>query len=87
MKIVIDIDKEWYSNIIASKDYIDEDSEAYLILNGTPYEEKRPHGEWIRNDNGTYSCSICQSWIPKEQHYYARYCLHCGRVMKEGEAE
>lgn len=38
-------------------------------------------GEWIRNDNGTYSCSVCQAWIPEEQHYYARYCLHCGAEM------
>lgn len=39
-------------------------------------------GKWIRNDNGTYSCDICQSWIPKEQHYYARYCLYCGTKME-----
>ena len=41
------------------------------------------HGVWIENDNGTYSCSKCKSWIPKEQHYYARYCLHCGAKMDE----
>ena len=40
------------------------------------------YGHWNKNDNGTYSCSICQSWIPKEQHYYARYCLHCGARME-----
>ena len=40
-------------------------------------------GEWIRNDNGTYSCSVCQAWIPEEQHYYARYCLHCGAEMED----
>lgn len=39
-------------------------------------------GKWIENDNGTYSCSLCQSWIPKEQYYYARYCLHCGADMR-----
>ena len=42
------------------------------------------HGEWIECDNGTFSCSLCQSWIPKEQHYYARYCLHCGEKMDGG---
>ena len=42
------------------------------------------HGEWIECDNGTFSCSLCQSWIPKEQHYYARYCLHCGAKMDGG---
>lgn len=39
-------------------------------------------GEWNKNDNGTYSCSVCQSWIPEEQHCYARYCLYCGAEMK-----
>lgn len=43
-------------------------------------------GKWIRNDNGTYSCSVCQSWIPEEQHCYARYCLYCGADMR-GEQE
>ena len=46
------------------------------------------HGHWTRNDNGTYSCSECKSWIPNEQHYYARYCLFCGAIMdveKENE--
>lgn len=46
-------------------------------------EPKRDKGEWIRNDNGTYSCSLCQSWVPKEQHCYARYCLYCGADMRE----
>lgn len=41
------------------------------------------YGHWIKNDNGTYSCSLCQSWIPNEQYYYARYCLHCGADMRE----
>ena len=44
------------------------------------------HGKWIRNDNGTYSCSECHSWIPNEQHYYARYCLFCGAKM-DGERD
>ena len=50
-----------------------------------PTVEAEPvrHGHWVRNDNGTYSCSECQSWIPNEQHYYARYCLHCGAKMDE----
>lgn len=44
-------------------------------------------GEWIRNDNGTYSCSVCQSWIPEEQRHYARYCLYCGAEMRENDNE
>ena len=46
----------------------------------------RQNGEWIQNDNGTWSCSLCQSWIPNEQHYYARFCLFCGEKM-EGDID
>ena len=45
------------------------------------------YGHWVRNDNDTYSCSECQSWIPNEQHYYARYCLYCGAKMDGGKNE
>ena len=46
-------------------------------------EPKRNKGKWIQNNNGTYSCSLCQSWIPEEQHYYAQFCLYCGADMRE----
>lgn len=36
------------------------------------------HGRWVKNDNGTYSCNLCHSWIPNEQYHYARFCLYCG---------
>ena len=54
-------------------------------INSFPTVDAEPvrHGHWIRNNNGTYSCSECQSWIPNEQHYYARSCLHCGARMDE----
>ena len=45
----------------------------------------RPTGHWIENDNGTFSCSNCQSRIPKEQHHYARHCLYCGARMESEE--
>lgn len=45
------------------------------------------HGHWVRNDNETYSCSECHSWIPEEQHHYAKYCLFCGAKMEEKENE
>ena len=48
-------------------------------------QERR--GRWIRNDNGTCSCSVCQSWIPEQQHYYARYCLYCGADMRGEQDE
>lgn len=42
-------------------------------------------GRWIKNDNGTYSCDQCHSWIPNEQYYYARYCIFCGARMEVKE--
>lgn len=54
-------------------------------VNEQPTIEERKTGEWIKNDNGTYSCSICKSWIPEEQHFYARYCLYCGADMRGGK--
>lgn len=65
--------------------------DLYNILEKMPTIDAEPvrHGHWVRNDNGTYSCSECQSWIPNEQHYYARYCLFCGAKMdleKENES-
>lgn len=39
-------------------------------------------GEWVQNDNGTYSCNLCHSWLAKEHVYYARYCPFCGARMK-----
>lgn len=48
----------------------------------SPVTPRRKMGKWIQNDNGTYSCSLCHSWIPEEQHYYAQYCLYCGADMR-----
>ena len=54
------------------------------FINNLPSTD-RPTGHWIENDNGTFSCSNCQSWIPKEQHHYARHCLYCGARMESEE--
>ena len=56
------------------------------VLEQLPSAQPERKGRWIRNDNGTYSCSVCQSWIPEQQHCYARYCLYCGADMR-GESE
>lgn len=58
------------------------------LINGVPSAQpERKKGRWIRDDNGTYSCSVCQSWIPEQQHYYARYCLYCGADMRGEQDE
>ena len=50
-------------------------------------QSERKKGKWIKNDNGTYSCSLCHSWIPEEQHYYAQFCLYCGADMRGEQNE
>lgn len=57
--------------------------DAAMAIGSLPSAEKT--GRWILNDNGTFSCSLCQSWIPNEQHHYARYCLYCGARMVSDE--
>lgn len=42
---------------------------------------------WKKNDNGTYSCERCHSWIPEEQWHYANWCLYCGTDMRGDDAE
>ena len=57
--------------------------DAFNAVNNLPPAQPEPKkGKWIKNDNGTYSCSLCHSWIPEEQHYYAQFCLHCGADMR-----
>lgn len=71
----------YYKEVTVDADSLNDLCEGCLIKKK---KYGRPTGEWIRNDNGTYSCCVCQSWIPKEQHGYARYCLYCGAKMKGG---
>ena len=72
---------ELLKNAYESQRYIT--SKAIAKLKEQPERKK---GKWIKNDNGTYSCSLCHSWIPEEQYYYAQFCLHCGADMR-GETE
>ena len=54
----------------------------YTLSMLPPAQPERKKGKWIKNDNGTYSCSLCHSWIPEEQYYYAQFCLYCGADMR-----
>ena len=80
MKLIIDIDEEWYSNIIASKDYIDEDTEAHLILDGKPCEE-RPQGEWIEFAEFVAK-EVCTDNFKDNADSFAE--LACRRLVKLG---
>ena len=69
---------DWFRHRIFVQNMSDIDRQTILNL---PSAQKKGH--WVQNDNGTWSCSNCQSWILNEQHYYARFCLHCGADMRE----
>ena len=49
-----------------------------------PPADVRPvvRSHWKKNDNGTYSCVRCHSWIPEEQRHYANWCLYCAADMR-----
>ena len=58
---------------------------ARELIANAPAADVRPvvRSEWVLNDNRTWSCKRCHSWIPDEQRYYANYCLFCGADMRE----
>ena len=62
--------------------YADLEYAKDIFRNIPPAQPERKKGEWIQNNNGTYSCSLCHSWIPEEQYYYAQFCLYCGADMR-----
>ena len=59
------------------------------IIEAKPPADVRPvvRSHWKKNDNGTYSCERCHSWIPEEQRHYANWCLYCDADMRGGDAE
>ena len=99
MKRIIDIDDEWFESIIASKDHIDKDDEAYLILNSTPYEE-RPQSKWIvtaEDNDGVHR--ICCPFCSYEKGSnntdpiivtftdFPKFCENCGADMRKGDTD
>ena len=40
------------------------------------------HGEWVDNNNGTFTCSVCGGRASK-----MNYCGHCGAKMDGGKEE
>ena len=58
-------------------------------IEAVPPADVRPvvRSHWKKNDNGTYSCERCHSWIPEEQRHYANWCLYCAADMRDGDAE
>lgn len=54
------------------------------VIGRIPPTDVRPvvHSEWVLNDNRTWFCKNCKSWIPDEQRYYANWCIYCGAKME-----
>jgi len=91
MKLIIDISEEYYS---ACKSWTKDNVamiEQSIIAHGTPYDEKRPRGEWIYKKfdektgiSDSYFCSHCDFPLTG---IYTSYCAVCGadmRIKKEG---
>lgn len=64
------------------------DKKIISYLEQFPAADVRPvvRSQWKKNDNGTYFCEWCHSWIPEGQRHYANYCLYCGADMREEES-
>ena len=73
--------EDWYNRMIW---HVQECNKLQIKYKGGEKAEPK-RGKWIDNHNGTFSCSKCQSWLPKEQRNYARFCLHCGIKMESEE--
>jgi len=63
--------------------------DAQAVISQLPPADVRPvvRSHWKKNDNGTYSCERCHSWIPEEQRHYANWCLYCAADMRGGDAD
>ena len=59
--------------------------EELASLRNEPNVRPVIRSHWKKNDNGTYSCERCHSWIPEEQRHYANWCLYCGADMRDGD--
>ena len=76
-------------NIVSFYELNKHSMEAYqeikMAISSLPPTDVRPvvRSQWKKNDNGTYFCEWCHSWIPEGQRRYANYCLYCGADMRD----
>ena len=54
-------------------------------------EEERPHGQWIRNEDGNYECSECgiawKDMSVQDTKPVFKACPWCGADMRSEEGE
>ena len=94
MKLVIEIEQEWYERACKATMSLDGALPIYQsIKEGTPYKE-RPHGEWIMQEDEDYKgrgynmCSVCNwkfSFGAYPLIYEEKYCPHCAAAMGSGD--
>ena len=86
MKLIIDVEKDYYEMIKYNVEHGQEYKPFEIIANGIPYEE-RPQGEWIMDNEHTknpllwYKCNLCGVY-----HSPTNFCPNCGADMR-GEEE
>ena len=93
MKLIIDIDNDYFEIIKYRVEHGDDYKPYTLIANGIPYEE-RPQGEWGCRKKGVhvsqYACSNCGRTVMDDTGYDVSkdypFC-HCGADMRKGGAE
>ena len=88
MKLLIEVEKDYYEMIKYNVEHGQEYKPFEIIANGIPYEE-RPQGEWIMDNEHTknpllwYKCNLCGVY-----HSPTNFCPNCGADMRgEREAE
>lgn len=92
MKLIIDIEKDYYEMIKYNVEHGQDYKPFEIIANGIPYEEGS-QGEW-KEDAFSYICPFCGMTIEDEVRYLypdnfdLNFCPNCGKKLRwKGEEE
>ena len=76
-----------YTVLINAYQITNADERVKLLetLNSVPTINPVKHGQWLKNDEGDYHCSLCQAIVESDEQYrhYWKYCYHCGAKMDD----
>ena len=97
MKLIIDIDKDRYKDVIESRKHHLLDSYAQAVANGTPIPDnatnERMVGKWIKSRDSYgmnhFTCPFCEHDIATRyaDNWDDNYCSNCGARMEGMEYE
>ena len=82
MKLIIDVEKDYYEMLKYNVEHGQEYKPFEIIANGIHYEE-RPQGKWI-SDYRSCKCSFCNFTTVIDTY---NYCPNCGADMRKGSEE